>query len=312
MATEIVSNIGEDLKQNHISVCICTFKRPAMLAKALGSILSQITDNKFTFEVVIVDNDCDRSAEDTVHRLSLKTRIRIIYDCEPEQNISLARNRSIRNAEGNLIVFIDDDEFPEQNWLLALYDTYKKFAADGVLGPVIPYYEGTPPDWLVKSDLCVRSSFQTGTVLSNSNYMRTGNVLFRKGILPDGELAFNPKLGRSGGEDANLFDRLLKRGYSFVWCDEARVFEHVPIERQKKSYLIKRAFIRGVTEAERQDFISIGTLKSVVAVISYTVILPFMLAAGRHIFMKYLIKDCDHLAKLLAHFGIKLMRERNF
>jgi glycosyltransferase involved in cell wall biosynthesis len=307
-----MSNMGKDLKQDHISVCICTFKRPAMLAKVLAGVISQATDDKFTFEVVVVDNDCNRSAEDTVRRLQLQTGIRIIYDCEPEQNISLTRNRTIRNAEGVLITFIDDDEFPEPKWLLALYDTYVKYTAAGVLGPVIPYYEGTPPDWLVKSDLCVRSSFPTGTLLSNSKYMRTGNVLFRKGIVPDGELAFDPKLGRSGGEDCDFFKRMLKRGFTFVWCDEARAFEHVPIERQRKNYLIKRALIRGVTEADQQDFISIGTLKSIVAVFLYTASLPFMLAAGQHFFMKYLIKDCDHAAKLLAHLGIRLVNERKF
>jgi succinoglycan biosynthesis protein ExoM len=303
---------AQDIKQDHISVCICTFKRPVMLTKALQGVISQITNDKFSFEVVVVDNDSNRSAENTVHRLQVQTGIRIIYDCEPEQNISLTRNRTIKNAGGVLIAFLDDDEFPEQDWLYALYDTYVKFSADGVLGPVIAHYEGTPPDWLEKSGLCVRSSFQTGTVLSSSRYMRTGNALFRKGILPDGELAFDPKLGRSGGEDADLFDRMLKRGYSFVWCNEAIVFEHVPVERQKKSYMIKRAFIRGVTSADQEYLISLGTLKSVVAVILYTVSLPFMLAAGQHFFMSYLIKDCDHIAKLLAHLGIKLMRERQF
>lgn len=304
--------MGKDLKLDHISVCICTFKRPTMLAKALEGVISQATDDKFTFEVVVVDNDCNRSAEDTVRRLQLQTGIRIKYDCEPQQNISLTRNRTIRNAEGVLIAFIDDDEFPEQNWLLALYATYVKYTAAGVLGPVIPYYEGTPPDWLVKSDLCVRRSFQTGTILTKLRYMRTGNVLFLKDILSDGDLAFDPKFGRSGGEDYDFFDRMLKRDCSFVWCNEACVYEYVPLERQKKKYLIKRAFIRGVGQAEQDNFISKSTLKSIIAVILYTASLPFMLAVGRHIFMRYLIKDCDHLAKLLAHFGIKLARERNF
>jgi succinoglycan biosynthesis protein ExoM len=307
-----MSIIGKDIKHNHISVCICTFKRPEMLIKALEGVISQVTDDKFTFEVVVVDNDYNRSSEDMVRRLQLQTGARIIYDCEPEQNISLTRNRTIKNAEGVLIAFLDDDEFPEKNWLSRLYDSLIKFAADGVLGPVMPQYEGTPPDWLVKSGLCVRSAFQTGTKLINLKYMRTGNVLFRKSILVDGELAFDPKFGCSGGEDYDFFKRMLKRGYSFVWCDEARVFENVPIERQKKDYFIKRALIRGVTEAEQQNFISIGTLKSVVAVLLYTVSLPFLLAVGQHIFMKYLIKDCDHLAKLLAHIGIKLVRERKF
>jgi succinoglycan biosynthesis protein ExoM len=307
-----VFSMMKDFKQDHISVCICTFKRPAMLAKTLDGLISQVTDDKFTFEIVVADNDRNRSAEDTIHRLQLQTGIRIMYDCEPEQNISLTRNRTIRNAEGNLIAFIDDDEFTEQNWLLELFNAFVQFSADGVLGPVLPYYEGSPPNWLVESALCVRSSFPTGTLLTNLRYMRTGNVLFRKGILADDELAFGPQFGRSGGEDYDFFKRMLKRGYSFVWCDEARVFEHVPLERQKKSYLIKRAFIRGVTEADQQDFISIETLKSIVAVFLYTASLPFMLAAGQHFFMKYLVKDCDHAAKLLAHCGIKLVRERKF
>jgi succinoglycan biosynthesis protein ExoM len=307
-----MSKIGKDIKHDHISVCICTFKRPEMLIKAMEGVISQVTDDKFTFEVVVVDNDYNRSAEDTVSRLQHQTGIRIIYDCEPEQNISLTRNRTIKNAGGVLIAFLDDDEFPEKNWLLTLYDTLVKFAADGVLGPVIPRYEGTPPDWLVKSGLCVRSSFQTGTKLINLRYMRTGNVLLRKDILPNDVFAFDPQFGCSGGEDYDFFKRMLNNGCSFVWCDEARVFEHVPIERQKKDYFIKRALIRGVTEAEQQNFISIGTLKSIVAVLLYTVSLPFLLAASQHIFMKYFIKDCDHLAKLLAHIGIKLVRERKF
>jgi len=283
-----------------------------MLAKALEGIIAQITNSKFSFEVVVVDNDCYKSAEEAVHAMQLKSKIQIKYDCEPQQNISLARNRAIQNTAGFLIVFIDDDEFPENNWLLELFNTHIRFKADGVLGPVLPYYEGDPPNWLIKSNLCVRSSFPTGTFLSNLNYMRTGNVLFRKTILPDDGHAFNPQFGRSGGEDDDFFNRMLKRNCTFVWCNEARVFEHVPIERQKKGYFINRALIRGVTAAERQNFINIGTLKSVVAVVLYTLSLPFMLLAGQHIFMKYLIKDCDHAAKLLAHCGIKLIRERNF
>jgi len=302
----------KESKQDCISVCICTFKRPAMLAKALEGIIAQVTDSKFTFEVVVVDNDFNRSAENTVRGIRLQTEIQIKYDCEPQQNISLTRNRAILNAEGNLIAFIDDDEFPEQNWLLEHFNALLHFSVDGVLGPVLPYHEGSPPHWLVKSNLCVRSSFPTGTPLTNLKYMRTGNVLFRRAILPADVFAFDPQFGLSGGEDYDFFKRMLKRGCSFVWCDEARVLEHVPIERQKKDYYIKRALIRGVTEAEQQDFISIGTLKSIVAVFLYTLGLPFMWAAGQHIFMKYLIKDCDHAAKLLAHCGIKLVRERKF
>lgn len=283
-----------------------------MLAKALDGVTSQVTESAFSYEVVVVDNDCQRSAEDTVRLFQSSNELKIIYDCEPEQNIALARNRAIQNATGNFIAFMDDDEFPEPTWLLRLFKAHKVFSADGVLGPVLPFYEGTPPEWLIRSGLCVRSSFTTGTILKNTKYMRTGNVLFCRQILDGLETYFDPRLGRTGGEDADFFDRMLCAGRSFVWCNEARVFEEVPTARQKRSYFIRRALIRGVTSADQQTFISMGTMKSVVAVIVYTISLPLLLVAGHHLFMKYLIKDFDHLAKLFAQCGIKLVRERTF
>ena len=108
-----------------------------MLAQALDGVTSQVTESAFTYEVVVVDNDSQRSAEDTVRLSQSSNELKIIYDCEPEQNIALARNRAIRNATGNFVAFIDDDEFPEKDWLAQLYYTIKEYNADGNLGDVL-------------------------------------------------------------------------------------------------------------------------------------------------------------------------------
>ncbi len=283
-----------------------------MLFKALEGMLSQRTEAAFTYEVVVVDNDCHRSAEGTVKQFQSDNDINVFYDCESEQSISLARNRAIKNATGNFIAFMDDDEYPEANWLLMLYQAYYRFQVDGVLGPVIPFFKKPPPEWLLKSKLCVRSSFPTGTMLENSKYMRTGNVFFRREIIEDIEIPFDPRFGRTGGEDVDFFDRMLRAGYSFVWCDEAQVKEEVPTERQKLGYYVRRAFLRGSTAANREAFFSYGTAKSLTALFVYTISLPFLALFRYDLFVKYLIKDCDHLAKLLAQCGIKLVRERTF
>jgi succinoglycan biosynthesis protein ExoM len=282
-----------------------------MLGRCLEALQNQDTRG-FDYSIVVVDNDSEGSAKRVVDAWQRRSPRVIHYDLEPERNISRARNRAIANADGDLIAFIDDDEFPEPSWLLKLFDAYSAFSADGVLGPVIPFYEGTPPQWLVRSGLCVRPSFRTGARLENSKYMRTGNVLLSRHILQGDEPPFDPRLGRSGGEDADFFDRMLRAGRSFVWCNEAVVYEEVPKERQRRSYHVRRALIRGVTEADQEPFISYGAIRSVVAVIAYTASLPFLLLAGHHLFMKYWIKDCDHLAKLLAHCGVRLVRERTF
>ena len=108
----IMPNRPQDLKSDHISVCICTFHRPELLSKALAGVNRQVTESAFTLEVVVVDNDQRRSAEEIVRLFQPGNATKIIYDCEPEQNISLARNRAIQSATGNLIAFIDDYECP--------------------------------------------------------------------------------------------------------------------------------------------------------------------------------------------------------
>jgi len=297
--------------QKHISVCIPTFKRPEMLHRCLEGVRSQ-TQSGFDYSVVVVDNDAGRSAKRVADLWRERFPGRLGYFVETEQNIALARNKAIANSSGGLLAFIDDDEFPEPSWLLNLLAAFEKYSVDGVLGPVIPSYEGNPPEWLVKSELCVRKPFPTGTLLRDPRYMRTGNVLFSRHILGADTAPFDPRFGRTGGEDAHFFEKQVRLGRCFVWCDEARVFETVPRERQQARYFVKRALIRGVTSADDERFLSLGTLKSVTAVLIYTASLPFLLLAGRHFFMKYFIRDCDHVSKLLAHCGIRLVRERGF
>jgi len=301
----------EQAAPKHISVCIPTYKRPWMLQRCLEALERQEVDN-FSYSVVVVDNDAERSARDVVERRAKCSPIPIQYHVEPVRSFSLARNKAVECSRGDLIAFIDDDEFPERSWLLSLYNAYRQYRVDGVLGPVLPFFEVPPPKWLAMSGLCNRPSFETGIQLTSSKYMRTGNVLLKRDILDEGSAPFDPSLGRTGGEDADLFERLLRKGCSFVWCRDARVREEVPEERQKRTYYLRRALLRGITSARDESFFSLDTFKSLVAVVLYTASLPLLVIATHHLFMRYLVKDCDHVAKLLARCGLILVRERAF
>ncbi|WP_262965915.1 glycosyltransferase family 2 protein [Methylobacter psychrophilus] len=298
-------------KNNHcISVCILTYKRPAMLDRCLQELQNQ-QRGKFNFSIVVVDNDSNQSAKAIVDDWRKRSSVEIHYHVESEQNISLARNKAVANSSGDLIAFIDDDEFPENTWLNNLYLTWVSTTSDGVLGPVIPHFAIKPPQWLTKSGLLERTSFITGMVLK-AEYTRTGNLLFDRKILDGDESPFDPQFGRSGGEDSDFFRRMIGKGHVFVWCNEANVYETVPLERFTRTYLIKRALLRGVSEARLRSIPRREVLKSLVACHLYTFALPFLLFLGHHLFMKYLIKDCDHIGKLLAKYGIEIIKERDF
>ena len=136
----------------------------------------QQTGSLFNYSVVIVDNDMAESARQIVELYAAQSKISIEYYVEPEQNIALARNKAVENAKGDFIALIDDDEFPEGDWLLNLFKAFHQYHADAVLGPVKPYFEIDPPEWIVKGKLYERKSFQTGTIICDAKDTRTGNV----------------------------------------------------------------------------------------------------------------------------------------
>lgn len=298
--------------QEHVSVCICTYKRPVLLERLLRALGSLETGDRFTYSLVVVDNDAEASAKLVVERFAQGAAVSVRYDVEPDRSFSLVRNRAVDHARGAHIAFIDDDEYPGTDWLLRLFRAMKDYGADGVLGPVIPEYETEPPDWVIPVKLCERESFETGTVIRNHVYTRTGNTLLDRSLFPGGRIPFDPQFGRMGGEDTDFFRRMMNDGKRFVWCHEAPVREWVPRERISKVYFLKRALMRGFLESKNLSALSSSVLKSFVAVILYTAAMPFFLFMGRHVFMKYLIKDCDHLGKILGACGFPLFRERTF
>ena len=298
---------------DHISVCICTYKRPQMLVHLLSELQNLKTENVFTYSVVVVDNDSSRSAENAVLSIKEKSKIAIAYYSEPEQNIALARNMAIENAKGDFIAFIDDDEFPEAEWLLNLYKTIKNSRVDGVLGPVRPYYPDGVPQWLIKSKLCERSEHETGTIL-RWDETRTGNVLLKKNLFDDSKHRFGREFGLSGGEDMEFFKKMFGIGKVFVWCNEAPVFETVPPARWSEIFHKKKNLrIGGLTGEKIRKTPSQWYLfiKASLALVLYIVALPIAARLGKPIYMRCLCKYAYYNGWLKGFFGYAFNRNRD-
>lgn len=294
--------MNADVKSPHVCVCVCTFKREKLLEKLLVALSLQITHGDFTYSVVVADNDRNRSARKIVERVSSLVEMDLVYCHEAVQNIAMARNRALRYARGNYVAFIDDDEVPPENWLATMLMTCRKYGAAGVLAPVRPYFENEPPRWLVKGKFCDRPEHTTGHIM-RWRETRTGNVLLEKRILEGMEEPFQVQFG-SGGEDQDFFRRLIERGETFLWCNEGAVYELVPPDRWTRSYMIKRALLRGLNEKHLTGLS--GVCKSLVALPVYSMVLPLLFLAGQSIFMRYVIKICDHAGKVIGFAGIKI------
>lgn len=222
-----------------IDVCIATFKRPLVLDKLLNSLQRQNLDG-ISMRVVVVDNDHAQSARAVVDTFRSRSGLDVVYDVEPEQNIALARNRTLRHLESDYFAFVDDDEMVSENWLRRLLDAMRQYRADIVFGPVISVFPARSPSWAEVN--FQRPRRPTGQEVYTGG---AGNVLIKRSILEQERQVFDPSFGLTGGEDTDFFYRMHLAGHRLVWCDEAWAKEPVPAERLSLEWLRRRGFRSG-------------------------------------------------------------------
>ncbi len=230
------------------SVVICTFNRHGPLRRAVRTARGQELPAGIAAEVVVVDNAPDGNAAPVVQAMLQEPGLPLRYLAHPEPNISAARNTGVAGTTGDYLVFLDDDEWCEPGWLRSLVETAERSGADVVFGAVLPDFPDGPPDWDPSGRPYERRlTAPTGTPMdlrhdekASGQWMGTGNSLLRRATCLAEPAPFDPLLGRSGGEDSDLFARLFRAGRRMIWCGEAVVHELVPGERTRLAYMVSR------------------------------------------------------------------------
>jgi succinoglycan biosynthesis protein ExoM len=285
-----------------VSICVATCRRPEGLARLLDSLL-RLENPGMRWEVVVVDNDPEGSAAPVLARYAERLPLRAL--AEPRRNISLARNRALDAAEGAWIAFVDDDEAVQLGWLEALWSQARMQTADGFFGPVLPVLERNVTPWLAPR-FYGRARHATGTPIGVRD-ASTSNALVRAALFEDRR--FDPSLGLRGGEDTDLFGRMLRAGARFAWCDEAIVHDYIPPARHRLRWLSQRAFRGGFThtllEVRRHGRI-VGLRvapRALAALLLFSLALPLAALAGRASAARVWLRGCTQAGHLWALVG---------
>lgn len=236
------------MDKTDIAICIATYKRPYLLQQLLNSLNAIHLPESVSVSLRIVDNDTNETAKQTVAQFKKSTTssfTEIHYLTESRQNIAHARNCAINLKPAHVIIFVDDDETVDKNWLIHLWQTYLTYKPDALFGPVKEKLtQANHKAW--KEHFFSKSTPPTGTALTwqstrTSNTLVDGNVFYGKN-----PLRFDSSFGISGGSDSHLFARLQKRGGILLACQEALVEEIVPPERATIAWLCKRWYRNGL------------------------------------------------------------------
>jgi len=225
-----------------VAVCIATYRRTELLADLLSA-LARLTFNKVRapeIEIVVVDNDSSRTAEDVCKIKEYPWSIR--YFCEPVRGIARARNRAIAEVtDANFLAFVDDDELPSTRWLDELLWAQSEFQADVVSGPLLPAYTTAVPKWVRNGGFFRRPIFRSGEIVKLCS---TNNVLVRSSVLSKVP-GFDELFNLTGGEDTHFFLRVRESGCRMVFSREAIVYEPITEKRANVPWLLRRGYQSG-------------------------------------------------------------------
>lgn len=312
MNNKFIENTQHD-RDNVCSVCIATFKRPELLRKLIQSLFDQKKIDDIILEIIVVDNDVEKSAKEIVAEYTNTSSKTISYYSQPIQNISLTRNMALDKSSGQFIAIIDDDETADSYWIRNLIDTIERFNADAVFGYVTPVFNSNIAQWKKQRGIYFLPMGKTG---DSPLFFYTTNCLVRSEKVDKFNLRFDPKYGLSGGEDSVFFHLLSEYEAKFVVCREAITYEVVPPYRTKLKFICNRYFQKGnnegriINDSERNRFRKIMLLTKSLLGIGYYGLqsLIFLPISRKWIFG--LIRLCYYWGQFFAIFKLKLLTEK--
>lgn len=171
--------------------------------------------------------------------------------------LSEARNAGVKNVEGEIIAFIDDDAVAEKNWLEKLVENYNDPFVVGVGGLIRPLWKGKGPVWFPEELNWIVGCSYKG-LPEHRAIVRNPigcNMSFRKSVFEKVGF-FRCDIGRFGkkllgSEEMELSLRILEKiaDSKIMYEPSAVVYHRVNKNRANLRYLWKRSFYEGVSKA---------------------------------------------------------------
>jgi glycosyltransferase involved in cell wall biosynthesis len=233
-----------------VTVAICTWNRCEMLRATLQSLTRCTTPPGLSWEVLVVNNNCTDKTDDVAASFSDRLPLRRVFEAAP--GLSHARNAAVRAAGGDYVIWTDDDVLVSEAWLsayLAAFDRRPDAAVFG--GPIRPYFEAAPPDWLAHGVAQVAEAYgmrvtpaQEAEIRIESNQFPFGaNFSIRTRELK--EHPFDTSVGRApgnsylGGEEIGVIKAVLASGRSGWWLPDAILDHRIRVEQMTMDYVQK-------------------------------------------------------------------------
>lgn len=269
-----------------ITVVLCCYNSATRLQPTLEHLEKQNLNSEIKWEILLVDNNStDNTAEfakEIWKTFAVEAQLTVVN--EPNAGLSYARRKGVNKAKGEIIIFCDDDNWLDADYLQVAFDFMKNHPEVGVLGGKgIAVSSIEFPDWFAtyQGDYAVGVQAIESGEISNRGYVwGSGMVVRQKEILSLYNAGFSGSLtGRKGsdlqaGDDSEICKWFLLVGKS-LYFKENLVFKHyiepfrLTVEYNKKLNqgfaqshiaLNQYNFIINFIQRKKMSFLKIGSL----------------------------------------------------
>ena len=213
------------------SVIVCTHNRAAILTDCVDSLLTQTID-KSRFEIIIVDNNSTDNTEEIAKDFA-KNNSNIKYLQEKTVGYSAPRNCGWKNALGNIVAYIDDDEIAAPDWLESIEKAFQIEEKPDIIGGIyLIKYDKIPPDWFIESMGGTNKNRQKGILNQRKDcYLAGGNIAFKKEVLEKLNGFSNDFNMKNGflmmGEDTDICQRAKNAGFKLFYDPNIKIYHRM-------------------------------------------------------------------------------------
>jgi glycosyltransferase involved in cell wall biosynthesis len=222
-----------------VSVIVITKNNVKTIEKCIVNLKKQDYPKEF-YEIIFVDgNSYDGTQEIIKKHLRLDGHPHVKFYTENVGTMGFARNLGVKNAKGDILVFIDGDAYPPDNWLSEVVRKFMDQSDFAIVGGMDIL---TPPNYALDSISSWRR-FNKSVGVKAVSKIRTVNFAIKRDVLISYG-GFDPRL--SHFDEAELMARLFfKWNIRNVLYDPKLFVFH---ERGKRSLTsrIKKVFNKSV------------------------------------------------------------------
>lgn len=242
-----------------VSVVVCTRDRTDDLRRCLHALLAL---DYPSYEVIVVDNA--PSTDDTLKLITseFSDASQVRYIREPVPGLAIAHACGIRQVQGLIVAFTDDDAIVEPYWLTEIVHGFEDPQVACVTGLALPLeLETQAQEWFEqfggfnRNDAFIERRHHISDLPQvrrhSPLYPYTAavfgagvNMSFRTSVLRDiggFDLALGPGRPAAGGEEIDAFFRLVSRGHALLYQPRAVVWhthrrDYAGLQKQLMNY----------------------------------------------------------------------------